>query len=98
MGQGSEVVTLEQKFGLFAEQWSPKVVAALNDMQVKIAKIEGEFVWHSHPDTDEFFLVHRGTFVMEYRDRAVPLRAGDIHVVPRGVEHRPSRRPNARSS
>ena len=78
MGQGSEIVSLEQKFRLFSEQWSPKVVAALNDLLVKIAKIEGEFVWHSHPDTDEFFLVHRGAFVMEYRDRAVSLKAGDI--------------------
>ncbi|MEM1420761.1 MAG: cupin domain-containing protein [Pseudomonadota bacterium] len=84
-----EAIDLGEKCGLFSDQWSPRIIAGLNDLHVKIAKIEGEFVWHSHAETDEFFLVHKGSFVMEYRDRSVTLKAGDVHIVPRGVEHRP---------
>ncbi len=89
MGKGLDVVTLAEKFATFSEHWQPRIVGQVNDLHIKIAKIEGEFVWHSHADTDEFFLVHKGSFVMEYRDRKVALKAGDIHVVPKGVEHRP---------
>ena len=86
---GSEIVRFPEKFGKVAEHWSPKVVAQLNDLHVKIAKIEGEFVWHSHPETDELFLIHKGSLDMHYRDRVVTLAEGDLHIVPKGVEHKP---------
>jgi mannose-6-phosphate isomerase-like protein (cupin superfamily) len=86
---GSEIVRFPEKFGKVAEHWSPKIVAQMNDLHVKIAKIEGEFVWHSHADTDELFWVHKGRFDMHYRDRVVTLTEGDLHIVPKGVEHRP---------
>ena len=82
-------VSIAAKFAGFSDHWSPKVVAELNGQQVKLAKFQGEFVWHHHDDEDELFLVHRGSFRMEFRDRVVELRAGDFIVVPRGVEHRP---------
>ncbi|MEL6219212.1 MAG: cupin domain-containing protein [Pseudomonadota bacterium] len=82
-------MNITEKFGAFSEHWSPKRIAQVNDHEVRIAKIEGEFVWHAHPDTDELFLVWRGSFEMHYRDRIVTLREGDLHVVPRGTEHRP---------
>lgn len=86
---GSDIVKFPEKFARVAEHWSPKVVAQLNDLHVKIAKVEGEFVWHSHPETDELFLIHKGSLDMHYRDRVVTLNAGDLHIVPKGVEHRP---------
>jgi len=82
-------ISLETKFATFREHWSPKVVADLNGQQVKLVKFQGTFDWHSHAEEDELFLVHRGEFVMEFRDRSVALAAGDMIVVPRGVEHRP---------
>ncbi len=85
----SDRISLDEKFASFAEHWSPKIVADLNGQQVKLVKFQGAFDWHSHADEDELFLVHRGEFTMEFRDRIVPLRAGDMLVVPRGVEHRP---------
>lgn len=84
-----EKVNLLQKFGLFAEHWSPKIVAELNGQQVKLAKLQGEFVWHTHEEEDELFLVVKGSFVMEYRDRRIELREHEFLVVPRGTEHRP---------
>lgn len=72
-----------------AELWSPAIVARINDHEVKVARIEGEFIWHAHPDTDEAFLVLSGRLRLELRDRAVELGPGDLYVVPRGVEHRP---------
>ena len=80
---------LAAKFAAFADHFSPKVVAELNGQQVKLVKFRGEFIWHHHEHEDELFLVHRGRFRMEFRDRAVDLGAGDFIVVPRGVEHRP---------
>ena len=80
---------LEQAFARFDEYWTPYVVADLNGQQVKLAKFKGAFDWHHHDDEDEMFLVHRGSFVMEFRDRHVELNAGEFLVVPRGVEHRP---------
>jgi mannose-6-phosphate isomerase-like protein (cupin superfamily) len=80
---------LADKFATFSEHWSPKIVAELNGQHVKIVKFQGAFVWHHHDNEDEMFLVHRGRFTMEFRDRAVSLDAGDFIVVPRGVEHRP---------
>ena len=69
--------------------WSPAIVARVNDHEVKVARIDGEFIWHAHPDTDEAFLVMSGRLRMELRDGAVELGPGDFYVVPRGVEHRP---------
>lgn len=83
------VVDIAERLALFAERWSPKVVARLNDYEIKVAKLEGEFVWHSHPDTDELFLVVEGNLAIELRDHSVALGAGQLFVVPRGVEHRP---------
>ena len=78
-----------EKFPLIDGLWQPRVVAELNDYQFKYTRIEGEFVWHSHPDTDEAFLVLEGEMRIEFRDGAVEMQAGDLFVVPRGVEHRP---------
>ncbi|MBV9879228.1 MAG: cupin domain-containing protein [Gemmatirosa sp.] len=85
----SDRITLAEKFAAIGEPWQPRLVAELNGQHVKIAKIHGAFVWHRHDDEDELFLVHRGRFRMEFRDRVVELTAGDLLVVPRGVEHRP---------
>jgi mannose-6-phosphate isomerase-like protein (cupin superfamily) len=84
-----ERVRLSEMFARFTEHWSPKVVDELNGQQVKLVKFQGTFAWHHHEREDELFLVHRGTFRMEFRDGAVELEAGDLLVVPRGVEHRP---------
>ena len=80
---------LTEKFAAFTEHWTPKIVAELNGQHVKLSKFKGAFVWHSHEHEDEMFLVHHGSFRMEFRDRTVHLSEGDFLVVPRGVEHRP---------
>jgi mannose-6-phosphate isomerase-like protein (cupin superfamily) len=82
-------VNLAQKLSLFAEHWSPRIVAELNGQQVKLVKLRGEFVWHHHEAEDELFLVLSGRLRMELRDRTVVLDPGEMIVVPRGVEHRP---------
>src|SRR6187551_1884823 len=82
-------INLAEKFGLFSDRWSPRVVAALNGQEVKLVKLQGEFVWHHHEAEDELFLVVDGVLKMEFRDGAVSLSAGEMIVVPRGVEHRP---------
>ena len=82
-------VSLAEKFAAFTGHWSPKILADLNGQQVKAVKFQGAFVWHQHDEADELFLVHRGHFRMEFRDRVVSLGPGDFIVVPRGVEHRP---------
>jgi mannose-6-phosphate isomerase-like protein (cupin superfamily) len=82
-------IDLREKFATFDEHWSPRIVAELNGQQVKVVKFRGEFVWHHHDQEDELFLVHRGRFRMEFRDRSVDLGPGEMIVVPRGVEHRP---------
>jgi mannose-6-phosphate isomerase-like protein (cupin superfamily) len=84
-----DVVNLDDRFARFTEQWSPKVVARLNDYEVKVVRIQGEFVWHQHDDTDELFLVVDGVLTIQLRDRDVVLGAGELFVVPRGVEHCP---------
>ena len=84
-----EVVDIAGKLSLFSERWSPKVVARVNDYEVKVVKAQGEFVWHSHEDTDELFLVVHGTFTIQLRDGDVVLQPGQLFVVPRGVEHCP---------
>jgi len=79
---------LDREFGAVREHWSPRVVAEANGQYVKVAKVKGEFVWHTHSDEDELFLVRKGRLTIRYRDRAdVVLEEGDFHVVPRGVEH-----------
>jgi mannose-6-phosphate isomerase-like protein (cupin superfamily) len=85
----SERVRLAEKFAQFGEHWSPKVVGELNGQHVKLVKFQGAFTWHHHEHEDELFMVHRGAFRMEFRDRSVELAAGDFLIVPRGVEHRP---------
>ena len=82
-------VNLAEKLALFSEQWKPKVVGELNGQQVKLVKFQGPFVWHHHGGEDELFLVVRGRFRMEFRDRHVWLEEGEFLIVPRGVEHRP---------
>tara|TARA_B100002052_G_C15789881_1_gene555778 strand:- start:300 stop:653 length:354 start_codon:yes stop_codon:yes gene_type:complete len=82
------MLNLRKKFELFTDHWSPKVIGEINDYQVKLAKIEGEFVWHQHDHTDEFFLVVEGSMRIEYEDHHVSLDEGEIHIVPKGVRHR----------
>lgn len=82
-------INFQEKLSKFNEQWTPKVIAEMNDTQFKLVKIAGEFVWHDHPDTDEVFIVLDGQMVIEFRDGAVELSAGEMFVVPKGVEHKP---------
>jgi mannose-6-phosphate isomerase-like protein (cupin superfamily) len=81
------VVNLEQAFEQFSEHWRPRIAGTVNEYVVKIVKFQGEFVWHKHDDTDELFLVHKGSMTIRFRDRDVPLRAGEMFIIPRGVEH-----------
>jgi mannose-6-phosphate isomerase-like protein (cupin superfamily) len=81
-------INLDEKFSLFSDHWRPKVIAALNGQEVKIVKVEGEFPWHHHDNEDEFFMVWKGKFRIEFRDRVVTLEPGECAVVPRGTEHR----------
>jgi mannose-6-phosphate isomerase-like protein (cupin superfamily) len=82
-------INFGQKLGLVHEQWQPKVVAEMNDYQFKLVKLEGDFIWHDHQDTDETFIVLEGEMRIDFRDGAVMLSAGEMFVVPKGVEHKP---------
>lgn len=82
-------INLKHKLARFAEYWSPRVIAEMNDYQFKLAKLQGEFVWHSHAHTDEVFIVLDGAMTLEFRDKAVTLATGEMYVVRKGVEHRP---------
>ncbi|MBL7682690.1 MAG: cupin domain-containing protein [Flavipsychrobacter sp.] len=82
-------INITEKLALFAEHWSPKIVGELNGQHVKLAKLKGEFVWHKHDAEDEMFLVIKGSFRMEYRDKTIVLNEGEFLIVPKGVEHRP---------
>lgn len=82
-------INLAEKFARFTDQWSPKIIADLNDSHVKLAKVQGEFVWHQHAAEDELFIVIQGELTIELRDGAVTLGPGELVVIPRGVEHRP---------
>ena len=84
-----EAVNLEEKLSKFSEHWSPKIVAEYNGNEVMVVKFQGEFPFHSHSDTDDFFLVLEGEMVMEYRDRKMRVGPGELFIVPKGVEHRP---------
>ena len=83
------VVNFAEKFELFSEHWSPKVIAEMNDYQFKLVKIEGEFVWHDHSHTDEVFIVLEGSMSIEFENRTITLNAGEMHVVPKGTRHKP---------
>jgi mannose-6-phosphate isomerase-like protein (cupin superfamily) len=85
----SDKVNLAQKLALVHERFAPKIVARFNEHKVMVGKVQGEFVWHSHPETDDFFLVVSGRLTIDLRDRSVELGPGELFVVPRGVEHRP---------
>lgn len=87
--QTVEPVPLAEKFAQFLDRWNPRIVARYNGNEVRLVRIEGEFVWHSHARTDELFLVIKGAFDMDLPDRTVSLSEGDLIVVPRGTEHRP---------
>ncbi|GFD80545.1 cupin [Tenacibaculum sp. KUL118] len=84
-----DAINFKNKFSKFTEHWSPRVVAEMNDYQFKLVKVEGEFVWHDHPDTDEVFIVIEGTLNIEFRDGVVSLDSGEMFVIPKGVEHKP---------
>jgi mannose-6-phosphate isomerase-like protein (cupin superfamily) len=85
-------INLAEKFDCFTDQWSPKIVADLNDSHVKLAKVQGEFVWHQHAEEDELFIVVRGELTIELRDGQVTLAPGEMVVIPKGIEHRPMAR------
>ena len=82
-------VTLESKLAEFEDHWGPRTVATFNGQDVMVVKVQGEFVWHAHPETDDFFLVLKGHLDIRLRDRTVELNEGDLYIVPRGVEHQP---------
>lgn len=82
-------INLAKKLGSFSEHWSPRIVGELNGQHVKLAKLQGEFVWHHHADEDELFLVLQGRLALHFRDQVVDLEAGEFCIVPRGVEHKP---------
>ena len=82
-------INLKDKLSKISEHWSPKVIAEMNDYQFKLVKLQGEFVWHSHPDTDEAFIVLNETMTIDFRDGKVDLSSGEMFVVPKGVEHKP---------
>jgi mannose-6-phosphate isomerase-like protein (cupin superfamily) len=82
-------INLAAKYALFNEYWAPKVIAQMNDYQFKVVKIEGDFIWHSHADTDETFIVLQGELRIDFRDGAVKIGQGEMYVVPRGIEHKP---------
>jgi mannose-6-phosphate isomerase-like protein (cupin superfamily) len=84
-----EKVNIKEKFGLFEDRWSPKVIGQVNDAYVKAVKLKGEFVWHHHDEEDELFLVVKGSLVIKLRDRDIRLEEGEFVVIPRGVEHLP---------
>ena len=82
-------IDLSEKLSTFSDHWSPRTVAQFNDCDVMVVKVQGEFIWHKHDDTDDFFLVLKGVLDIELRDRTIRLGPGQMYVVPRGVEHRP---------
>ena len=88
----ADKVNLAEKLDSFSDHWAPRIVARYNDNEVRLVKVDGEFIWHSHPDTDELFLILEGVLEMELRDRTITLNPGELFVVPRGTEHRPCAR------
>jgi len=84
-----EPINFTDKLALFNDHWSPKIIAEMNDYQFKLVKVQGDFVWHDHPDTDETFIVLEGTRRIDFRDGAATIGPGEMYVVPKGVEHKP---------
>jgi mannose-6-phosphate isomerase-like protein (cupin superfamily) len=82
-------INLSEKLALFSEHFAPKIIAQMNDIHFKVSKFQGDFVWHSHADTDEVFIVLEGAMRIDFRDGSVDLKAGEMFVVPKGVEHKP---------
>jgi mannose-6-phosphate isomerase-like protein (cupin superfamily) len=82
-------INLQEKLGTFSEHWSPKIIAQMNEYHFKIVKVQGEFIWHDHPETDEVFIVLNGQLEIEFREGKVGLKEGEMFVVPKGVEHKP---------
>ncbi|WP_405369768.1 MULTISPECIES: cupin domain-containing protein [unclassified Nonlabens] len=82
-------INLKEKLSLFNDQWTPKIIGELNGQHVKLAKLQGEFVWHDHINEDELFYVIKGQLIIELRDKIITLNEGDLYIVPRGVEHKP---------
>lgn len=82
-------INLKEKLDLFQEQWTPKIIGELNGQHVKLAKLEGEFVWHDHKNEDELFYVIKGQLILELRDQTITLNEGEMYIVPKGVEHKP---------
>ena len=85
----SNAIDLSEKLSTFSEHWSPRTLTQFNDCDVMVVKVKGEFVWHKHDDTDDFFLVLKGVLDIQLRDRTITLGSGQMYVVPKGVEHRP---------
>lgn len=85
----NQAINLQEKLSKFSEHWKPKIVAQMNDYHFKLAKVQGEFSWHDHPETDEMFLVVKGQLQIHLRDGVVILNEGEMYVVPKGVEHKP---------
>ena len=84
-----EVINIKEKFNFFSDQWSPKIIGQLNGQDVKLAKLEGEFVWHNHANEDELFYIIKGSLQIEFRNKMVTLNEGEMLVIPKGVEHKP---------
>ena len=82
-------INLKDKLSMFSDHWSPKIITEMNDYQIKLVKIKGDFVWHNHEDTDELFLVIKGKMYIEFKDKTIELNEGEMYVVPKGVEHKP---------
>tara|TARA_B100000470_G_scaffold221674_1_gene212691 strand:+ start:2296 stop:2664 length:369 start_codon:yes stop_codon:yes gene_type:complete len=82
-------INIEKKLKKFSDYWSPKVIGEMNDYQFKLAKVQGEFIWHQHLDTDETFFVVQGQLTIEFKDGSVDIEQGEMYVVPKGVEHKP---------
>jgi mannose-6-phosphate isomerase-like protein (cupin superfamily) len=88
----ADKVNLAEKLGTFSDHWAPRIVARYNDHEVRLVKVDGEFIWHKHDETDELFLVLEGEFDLDFRDRTMTLKPGELFVVPKGIEHRPAAR------
>ena len=84
-----EIINLQEKFAKFSDYWAPKIIAQMNDYHFKLVKFKGDFVWHSHEYTDEVFIIFNGGMSIEFRDSKAELKAGEMIVVPKGIEHRP---------
>jgi mannose-6-phosphate isomerase-like protein (cupin superfamily) len=85
----TEVINIADKFSQFSDRWAPKIIAKMNNYHFKLARIKGEFIWHSHQDTDEVFIVMQGEMTIHFREQEINLKEGEMFVVPQGVEHKP---------